>query len=365
MKGTVSMEDSRLPPEAEMYQALLDKDSRYEGIFVAAIKTTGIFCRPSCSARKPLRQHVEYFATAREALAHGYRSCRRCHPMEPLGSTPSWIRELLEAIRAEPGGIYRDADLRHRGLDPVRVRRWFKTQHGMTFQAYLRCLRINRAFGQIRHKDPVIHTAYDNGFDSLSAFNEAFRNITGFKPSQSGSRSLVTVTRILSPLGPLLCGATDEGICLLEFTDRRMLQTQILRLRKAIGAEFLPGEHPLLDQLSEQLAAYFEGKRKNFDIPLQLAGTPFQEQVWKELLTIPYGQTRSYQEQAAAIGNLAAIRAVARANGDNRISILIPCHRVIGKDGSLTGYGGGLWRKQFLLKLEGSSDPSGQLQMPV
>ena len=126
--------------------------------------------------------------------------------------------------------------------------------------------------------------------------------------------------------------ATDDGICLLEFVDRRMLETQIKRLRKLLKAEFIPGNNKYFEGLNNQIQEYFAGKRKNFDLPLILKGTSFQETVWKELLTIPYGITRSYQEQAQNIGNIQAVRAVAKANGDNRISIIIPCHRVIGKN---------------------------------
>ena len=153
-------------------------------------------------------------------------------------------------------------------------------------------------------------------------------------------------------LGPMLAGANDDGICLLEFIDRRMLETQIIRLRQLFNAEFVPGDNKYFEDLNMQIQEYFSGKRKNFDLPLLLKGTSFQEAVWKELLTIPYGVTRSYQEQAEHVGNIHAVRAVAKANGDNRIAIIIPCHRVIGKNGKLTGYGGGLWRKQFLLDHE-------------
>jgi len=150
----------------------------------------------------------------------------------------------------------------------------------------------------------------------------------------------------------MLAGATDEGICLLEFIDRRMLETQIERLKKSLKAEFIPGNNDHFELLSKEIEAYFDGDLKEFTVPLVIPGTAFQQKVWRALQEIPYGGTRSYKEQAERIGNPQAVRAVARANGDNRISIIIPCHRVIGSDGSLTGYGGGLWRKQFLLDIE-------------
>jgi AraC family transcriptional regulator of adaptative response/methylated-DNA-[protein]-cysteine methyltransferase len=153
----------------------------------------------------------------------------------------------------------------------------------------------------------------------------------------------------------MLAGATDDGICLLEFVDRRMLETEIERLSELLSARFVPGFSKHFDALDLQMEEYFSGKRRDFDIPLVLPGTPFQKKVWRELQAIPYGSTRSYKEQAEVLGLPNAVRAVAKANGDNRIAILVPCHRVIGADGELLGYGGGLWRKQFLLNLESGS----------
>ena len=341
-----------LPAIATMYKALLDKDSRFEGIFVVGVKTTGIFCRPVCTARKPKPENVEYFAKAQEALAMGYRPCKVCRPMERHGASPDWVSAILRQISQDPDRRWKDQDLRALDVDPARLRRWFKQHHGMTFQAYLRALRINRAFGQIRHTGKVTDTAFDSGFESLSGFNDAFKSLAGFPPSHSKQGALITINRILTPLGPMLAGATESGICLLEFTDRRMLETQIKRLRKYLGASFLPGESPHFGHLKAELDAYFEGTLRDFTVPLVLTGTEFQESVWRVLRVIPYGATRSYQDQAVAIGKPKAVRAVASANGDNRISILVPCHRVLGKDGKLVGYGGGLWRKQYLLELE-------------
>jgi len=335
-----------------MYQALVNKDRAYEGIFIAAIRTTGIFCRSSCHARKPKEKNVEYFSSCSEALSFGFRPCKVCKPLEPLGTTPDWIKSLLLEVSNQPNIRLKDHQLRERGIEPAKIRRWFNNNHGMTFQSYLRALRLNRAIGQIKHQSTVTETAFDSGYGSLSGFGEAFKKLTGVSPKSSKQQTLVTITRILTPLGPMIAGTTDKGLCLLEFVDRRMLETQLKRLTRLINANFVPGTHPLFEQLDKQLMAYFSGQLQTFDLPLDLPGTPFQQQVWRALTTIAYGETRSYQEQANLINNSKAVRAVAKANGDNRISILIPCHRVIGKNGSLTGYGGGLWRKQRLLELE-------------
>jgi len=150
----------------------------------------------------------------------------------------------------------------------------------------------------------------------------------------------------------MLAGTTADAVCLLEFTDRRMLETQLKRLRKHFKAAFIPGVTEVGRALEDELSRYFAGELREFTVPLTTPGTPFQEKVWSALRDVPYGQTRSYAAQARAIGNPEAVRAVARANGDNRIAIIIPCHRIIGSDGSLTGYGGGVWRKQWLLEHE-------------
>jgi AraC family transcriptional regulator of adaptative response/methylated-DNA-[protein]-cysteine methyltransferase len=162
----------------------------------------------------------------------------------------------------------------------------------------------------------------------------------------------VLLSWLESPLGPLVAGATTEGICLLEFTDRRMLEGQFARLARLFRTPLVPGTNDHLERLRGELAGYYAGTLRLFSVPLVFPGTPFQRQVWEQLLAIPYGQTRSYQTIAAAIGKPKAVRAVGHANGLNRIAIVIPCHRVINKDGQLGGYGGGLRRKQFLLDLE-------------
>lgn len=335
-----------------LYTALRERDSTFEGIFVVGVKTTGVFCRPTCRARLPKRENVEFFPSARQALLHGYRPCKICTPLEYQGAAPAWLRPLLDEISTSPPVKLKDSHLRERGLDPGRVRYWFKKQHGMTFHGYLRMLRIGQAFGRIRHGEKVASTAFDSGYRSLSGFADSFRKTADFAPSSSPDNHLIPTTRILTPLGPMLAGATDDGICLLEFVDRRMLETQLNRLSRLLDAKIVPGPHPYFDRLSEQLDGYFSGKRRTFDIPLALLGTPFQKRVWAGLQAIPYGATRSYREQAEVIGSPGAVRAVAKANGDNRIAILVPCHRVIGANGELVGYGGGLSRKQYLLKLE-------------
>ncbi len=332
-----------------MYQALVERDSTFEGLFIVGVKTTGIFCRPVCSARKPKKENVEFFSNQTEALQNGYRACKICKPMKPAGDAPDWLTPLLKEV--ENGRIkFRDYELREMGMSPSKIRRYFKQHHGMTFQAYLRMHRINGAFLKIKEGNKVTSTAFAQGYESLSGFSDTFKNMTGFSPGTEGQ--IITINRIPTPLGPMMIGVTDEGLCLLEFTDRRMIETQIETLKKRLKADMVTGQHPMIALVKGQLDEYFAGKRKDFELPLVTPGTDFQNKVWKELTTIPYGRTRSYKQQADAIGDVKAVRAVARANGENRLSIVIPCHRVIGSDGSIVGYGGGVHRKQWLLKHE-------------
>lgn len=341
-----------MPPEREMQRAMLEADSSYDGVFFTAVKTTGIFCRPSCSARKPRRQNVEFFSTARDALFAGYRACLRCRPLEPAGQVPGWLRSLLDQVEKDPLARWTDADLRHRGVDPSRVRRWFNKHHGMTFHAYQRARRLGRALGQLSHGVDMLDVAYEHGYESLSGFRDAFEQLFGGAPGRVRGRERVVVNRLLTPLGPMLAGATEAGLCLLEFADRRMLQTQVNTLVRRLQCAVTPGSNEHLHKTAVQLREYFAGTRQRFDVPLVMPGTEFQQAAWEQLLRIPYGATVSYQQQAKSIGRQAAVRAVGRANGENRIAILVPCHRVVGKDGRLHGYGGGLWRKRLLLELE-------------
>lgn len=344
-----------LPDDVEMYTAVTERNTRYDGIFFTAVRTTGIFCRPSCPARKPRRENVEFFGSAREAMAHGYRACLRCRPLEPAGETPPALAALLRELDTDAAPRLRDAELRACGLEPAAVRRWFKRHHGMTFQAYLRARRIGGALGALGRGTRITAAAFDNGYDSLSGFQEALRRITGRSPGRSRGVPVVSLDRILTPLGPMLAGAAEEGVCLLEFTDRRMLETQLRRLERRLGCAFVPGATEHTRMLEAELGEYFAGARTTFTVPLVTPGTDFQQRVWTALRSIPPGETRSYAEQARMIGAPSAVRAVARANGDNRIAVVIPCHRVIGADGRLTGYGGGLWRKHWLLHHEGAA----------
>lgn len=341
-----------LPSIREMQRAYQGSDRSYDGIFVLGVRTTGVFCRPSCRARKPRPENVEYFASARAALFAGYRPCKRCRPLASNGQAPPWVQSLLAQIERAPHERLRDAGLRARGIDPARARRYFLQHYGMTFQAYCRGRRMTQALQDIRKGAKLDEVVLGHGYDSHSGFREAFARTFGTAPGQSADTDCIVLGWLESPLGPLVAGASADGVCLLEFTERRMLEAQFATLRKRFRCALVPGENQHLLRLKEELTRYFAGSLQEFSVPLVYPGSPFERRVWDELRRIPYGATCSYEDVARRIGSPGAQRAVGRANGLNRIAIVIPCHRVVNKDGKLGGYGGGLWRKQFLLDLE-------------
>lgn len=341
-----------LPPESEMERAYLTRDATYDGVFVLGVRTTGIFCRPSCPARKPLPQNVTYYATPCDAMFAGFRACKRCEPLNVTGTPPAWVQDLLQMIDADPTARITDAHLRERGTDPARVRRYFLKQYGMTFQTYCRARRMGQALTQIREGTNLDDVTLGNGYDSHSGFREAFVRTFGHPPGKARDTECIRVQMAETPLGPMVLGATSGGLCLAEFTNRRMLEAQFATLRRLFGCAIVPGTSPHLDHAQDELNRYFAGDLRDFTVPLVYPGSPFQQSVWNALRTIPYGETRSYQGLAQALGQPTASRAVGTANGLNRIAIIIPCHRVVNKNGELGGYGGGVWRKQALLDLE-------------
>ena len=338
-----------------MMKAFVQGDASFDGIFIAAVRTKDIFCRPTCTAKKPRPENVQFYGTIREALLAGYRPCKRCRPLEAAGDTPAWLRPLLEDLEREPARRWRDGDLRERGLSPERVRRWFQSHHGMTFHAYSRARRLGSALGQVQDGSQVPRAAFESEYGLLSGFNEAFQRYFGASPTGVEGSTTIRIDRFTTPLGPMLVGATDTRLCLLEFVDRRMLPAQVQRMRRRLGAVFVPDRNGITEQTECEIGEYFEGSRRDFTVPIVTPGTEFQEAVWSALRRIPYGQTVSYRDLAEEVGRPGAVRAVGTTNGLNALAIVVPCHRVIGADGKLVGDGGGVWRKMRLLELESRS----------
>ena len=341
-----------MPPVAEMYRALVARDQAFDGLFFACVRTTGIFCRPTCHARKPKPDNVEFAASVQEALHRGYRPCRVCDPLRSTAGDPQWLEPLLAEIKQSPDTPLRDEALRARGLDPVQVRRTFKRRFGMTFQAYQRACRLGTAMRALHDGASTLEAGFDSGFESASGFREAFARVFGDTPGRARDAALLVARWLETPLGPMLAVAGAAGLELLEFVDRRALETELTALRRKLGSAIVPGDHPVLDRTAAQLGEYFAGERQVFDIPVTQRGSEFQLRVWRALCDIPYGVTRSYSDIARQVGAPAAVRAIGTTNGRNQVAIVVPCHRVIRADGSLCGYGGGRWRKQWLLDHE-------------
>lgn len=339
-----------LPDDDTLYQALLDQDPSYEGRAFVGVTSTGIFCRLTCPARNPLRKNCRFFESAAACLEAGFRPCKRCHPLGQ--STDPVIAKPLTALEADPLHRWAEPDILAMGLDPSTVRRAFKRQFGITFLEMARLRRMKYGFRDLADGKKVIDAQLTAGFSSPAAFRTAFAKLLGVAPGSLRQDALLRADWIETDLGPMILVADDRQLHLLEFTDRKALPGELKKLLKNTKGQLGLGRTPIMDQTEQELAQFFAGQRARFTVPLALHGTPFTNTVWDALQDIPAGQTRSYQALAETIGKPSATRAVARANGANQIAVLIPCHRVIGADGSLTGYGGGLWRKQKLIALE-------------
>ncbi len=335
----------------EYYQALLDKNTEYEGVFYVGVKTTGVFCRPTCSARKPKFENCEFYENAQQALLAGFRPCKRCHPLSPPNQVSELVQTLVNAVEANPEKKWRESDFRELFTDASTARRQFKKRFGMTFVGYARARRMGLAMKQIRAGASVLDAQIASGYQSGSGFRDAFSRIMGAAPA-SLDQDVLTATWLDTKLGPMLAIADDDALYLLEFVDRRGLEREIERLRAKTKSAIIPGCTSPISAIEAELKQYFDGVLKEFKTPVALLGTPFQKLVWDELKKIPVGETRSYSEIALAIGKPTAVRAVARANGANQLAIIIPCHRVISANGDLTGYGGGLARKKWLINHE-------------
>ena len=337
----------------EYYKALIAKNREYEGVFFVGVKTTGVFCRPTCPARKPKFENCEFFKTAEEALFASFRPCLRCKPLSFHNHQSDLLTALIDAVEVNPEKRWKTQDFRSLCVDESTARRQFKKRFGMTFIEYARARRMGIAMKQIRSGESVIDAQLSIGYESSSGFRDAFSKIMGAAPAKSAKHlSILKASWLDTILGPMLAVADDQFLYLLEFVDRRGLEREIERLRIKTQSAIIPGVTAPINAIEQELKSYFEGGLRSFQTPIKLLGSPFQKLVWQELIAIPYGKTRSYADQAKAIKHPTAFRAVANANGANQLAIVIPCHRIINSDGKLGGYGGGIARKQWLIDHE-------------
>ena len=333
-----------------LYDALLKSDLGYEGQAFVCVTTTGIFCRLSCSARKPRRENVVFERSVKACVDAGFRPCRRCRPLDAPGHPV--IGPLMKLLDAEPERRWRETDLESVGFDPSTVRRAFRRRFGMTFLQVARTRRMGSAAARLARSETVIEAQLEAGYESGSGFRAAFQRLIGAPPAAVRGQSALNADWIDTPIGPMIAIAGEDTLHLLEFNDRKALAAGIARLRRRTGMAVVHRRTPLIESLAAALQDYFSGEAQLPPLALGDHGTEFEKSVWGELVKVPLGETRSYRQIAEAMGRPAAMRAVARANSANQLALLLPCHRVIGTGGALTGYAGGLWRKRWLLEHE-------------
>lgn len=341
-----------LPDHNALYDALLARNDEYDGQAYVCVLTTGVFCRLTCPARKPKSENCIFYASVGACIEAGFRACKRCQPLNPMASSDPAICALLSALDERLEYRWTESDIERMGYDLSTIRRSFKRQFGMTFLEIARQRRLRAGFKTISVGGKVIDAQISACFESASAFRTAFMRLLGRTPGNLNVNPMLFADWIETPLGDMISVCSKSQLHLLEFIDRKALKSELGKLDQLAKGLMGVGKTDPGVQIEHELHAYFEGLSANFHTPLAYHGSLFAQSVWDELQQIPPGVTRTYSEIAERIGRPTASRAVARANGENQIALVVPCHRVIGADGSLTGYGGGLWRKQKLLEIE-------------
>lgn len=351
-----------------LWHAVQSRDRGADGEFVYAVRSTGVYCRPSCPSRKPRREQVVFFPLPEAAEQRGFRACRRCRPRTVRAQDPS-TQAVARICREIESRIFSNADAGSgenrltlaalsstAGISPHQLERAFRRVMGITPRQYADAQRMRHLKSSLRKGDDVTTALYDAGYGSSSRLYERAPSHLGMTPAtyrQGGAGMQIHYTIVASPLGRLLVGATSEGISALYLGEADAALESALRKeypraeirRDTSGSKNLGG-------WVDQILAHLRGKEPQLDLPTDVQATAFQRRVWEELRRIPYGATRTYTEVARSIGRPAAIRAVARACATNPVSVVVPCHRVVRQDGNLAGYRWGLERKRALLEHE-------------
>jgi AraC family transcriptional regulator, regulatory protein of adaptative response / methylated-DNA-[protein]-cysteine methyltransferase len=344
------------PDTSRQWRIVLARDRRFDGAFVYAVRSTGIYCRPSCPSRRPRRTVVQFYPIPEAAEAAGFRACRRCRPTQSPAADPALavVRDLCRAIDADPDGPADLATLARRaGLSPHQLLRAFRRVLGVSPKAYREARRVARLKTSLkthRHVSPAI---YDAGYSSSSRVYERAAGALGMTPAaygRGGRGATIRYAVAASPLGMLLVAATDRGVCRIGLGDAAPALERDLRVE--FPASRIRRDRTALTAWVQRILQHLEGRAPHLDLPLDIRATAFQQLVWAALRKIPYGRTRSYQAVARAIGRPRAARAVARACATNPVSLAIPCHRVVRADGALGGYRWGIERKRALLDRE-------------
>ncbi len=355
-------EKLHFPDENTCWQAVLSRDSQYNGVFLYGVRSTGVYCRPTCPSRRPGRAKVVFFPTWQAAEEAGFRACRRCLPRQaedPAVELANRARRIIETSEA-PIAL---AELGSRlGVSPFHLQRTFKAATGLSPRQYAAAHRARRLRDELRGAPDVTTAMYRAGYNDSSRLYETAPGYLGMTPAayrNGGKNMRISYTIIDSSLGRLLVAGSQTGVCTVMMGDADA------ELRSALSKEFPAAQcvQSAAAPLSEWAAAirdHLSGVRPDLDLPLDVLGTAFQQRVWSELRRIPYGQTRTYAQVAQAIGQPAAVRAVARACATNPAALVIPCHRVVRSDGALGGYRWGISRKEALLKKESAVPSEGK-----
>ncbi|MGE5802462.1 MAG: bifunctional transcriptional activator/DNA repair enzyme AdaA [Gemmatimonadota bacterium] len=330
----------------QRWRAVLARDRRADGAFVYAVRSTGIYCRPSCASRRPRRDQVTFFPIPEAAERAGFRACRRCHPAAAHGGDPA-IALVRDACRALDEG-------RKPGGDAHRLARAFKRVLGITPRQYADARRVTRFKQELRRRKQVSPALYEAGYGSTSRVYERTHAQLGMTPAtyaRGGAGVDISFVTVATSLGRLLVAATERGVCRVMLGDSAATLEADLR-REFDAARVRPEKGGKLEGFVDAILSYLEGHEPHLDLPLDIRATAFQRRVWQELQRIPFGQTRTYTEVARALGDPHARRAVARACATNPVALVIPCHRVVREDGALGGYRWGVERKEALLEKE-------------
>ena len=344
------------------WKAIVTKDKAQDGCFIFGVVTTGVYCRPSCPARTPLRKNVRFYSTRAEAESDGLRPCLRCRPAELTSAETNKlrIRRLCEHIRLNclnGDSLSLEELSKEVNLSPFHLQRTFKALLGVTPKEYVEACRLEALRTQLRSHTSVTAAIFESGFNSTSRVYERVDTRLGMTPSEyraGGKDVSISYVSMDTPLGLMMVGATDRGLCFAQFGESS--DDLLDALREAYPAATLePMKTPYPEQFNlwvKSLSRYLRREQIHFDAPIDIRGTAFQLKVWRYLQSIPYGEVQSYSEVAKAIGNPGATRAVAHACARNRVALAIPCHRVIRGNGELGGYRWGVERKRVLIDAE-------------
>ncbi|MDQ3928105.1 MAG: bifunctional DNA-binding transcriptional regulator/O6-methylguanine-DNA methyltransferase Ada [Chloroflexota bacterium] len=352
------IEDKALLSDESCWEAVLRRDSGLDGAFVYGVRSTGVFCRPSCPSRRPRREQVRFFPIPEAAEQAGFRSCRRCRPVDAEVRDPhlGLVQQVCRLIEREPedeGATSLTALSEAVGLSPYHLQRVFKRVMGISPRQYAEAQRLRRLKESLHDGETVTNALYDSGYNSSSGLYGKATDQLGMTPAtyrKGGVSTQIYYTTAQSPLGRLLVAATERGICAVRMGDNdEQLEAA---LRDEYHAADLQRDDAVLGEWVEAILAHLAGKLPHLELPIDVRATAFQWNVWEALRAIPYGNTRSYLDVATAIGQPTAVRAVARACATNPVALVVPCHRVIKEDGSLGGYRWGIERKRTLLDTE-------------